>query len=92
MRLGSSGWLDAWSPAHSAYAVKARHAADVAVAVNFAREKQLRLVVKGGGHSYRGTSNAADSLLVWTRALNQATLHETFVPRGCAGEADPSRQ
>ena len=31
-----------------------------------ARE-QLRLVVKGGGHSYQGTSNAPDSLLVWTR-------------------------
>ena len=30
---------------------------------------RLRLVVKGGGHSYQGTSNAADSLLVWTRSM-----------------------
>ena len=40
------------------------------MAVNFARENNLRLVVKGGGHSYQGTSNAPDSLLIWTRHMN----------------------
>ncbi|MGH8258867.1 MAG: FAD-binding protein, partial [Steroidobacteraceae bacterium] len=85
----ASGWLDAWRAAPSVYAVKVRHAADVAAAVNFAREKRLRLVIKGGGHSYQGTSNAADSLLVWTRNLNQVALHDAFVPRGCAGEVAP---
>ena len=80
-----SGWLDAWTPAASVYAVKARNTADVVAAVNFAREHRLRLVVKGGGHSYQGTSNAPDSLLVWTRALHEVTLHEAFVPQGCAG-------
>jgi len=59
-----SGWLDAWTPAPSAFALKARNSADVAAAVNFARERRLRLVVKGGAHSYQGTSNAPDSLLV----------------------------
>jgi hypothetical protein len=85
----NSGWLDAWSPAPSAYAVKARHAGDVAAAIDFARENRLRLVVKGGGHSYLGTSNAPDSLLIWTRAMNQVTLHEAFVGQGCAGRAEP---
>ncbi len=85
----ASGWLDAWRAAPSAYAVKARHAADVAAAVSFARDKRLRLVVKGGGHSYQGTSNAADSLLVWTRAMNEVTLHDAFVPRGCERKAAP---
>jgi FAD/FMN-containing dehydrogenase len=80
-----SGWLDAWTPAPSAYAVAAHNAADVAAAVNFAREHNLRLVVKGGGHSYLGTSNAPDSLLIWTRAMNQVTLHDAFVPQGCTG-------
>ena len=84
-----SGWLDAWRPAPSAYAVKARHAADVAAAVNFARERRLRLVVKGGGHSYQGTSSAPDSLLVWTREMNQVTLHDAFVPQGCQGKTAP---
>ena len=81
-----SGWLDAWTPAPSVYAVKARNSADVAAAVNFARERRLRLAVKGGGHSYQGTSNAPDSLLIWTRAMNQVTVQDAFVPAGCAGK------
>jgi FAD/FMN-containing dehydrogenase len=84
-----SGWLDAWSPAPSAYAVKARHAADVASAVVFARKNNLRLVVKGGGHSYLGTSNAPDSLLIWTRAMNKVTLHDAFVSKGCEARTAP---
>ncbi|HXV00568.1 MAG TPA: FAD-binding oxidoreductase [Caulobacteraceae bacterium] len=82
-----SGWLDAWSPKLSAYAVEARDAADVVAAVNFARSHNLRLVVKGGGHSYQGGSNAPDSLLVWTRAMNAITVHDAFTPKGTAGPA-----
>ena len=51
---------------------------DVVAAVNFARQNNLRLVVKGGGDSYQGTSNAADSLLIWTRKMNAVTLHDAF--------------
>ena len=77
-----SGWLDAWTPAPSAYAVKARTSADVAAAINFARDRRLRLAVKGGGHSYQGTSSAPDSLLIWLRAMHQVTVHDSFVPAG----------
>ena len=63
---------------------------DVAAAVDFAREHNLRLVVKGGGHSYLGTSNAPDSLLIWTRAMNDIALHEAFVPQGCAQPPQPA--
>jgi FAD/FMN-containing dehydrogenase len=85
----NSGWLDAWTPAPSAYAIRARHAGDVAAGINFARANRLRLVVKGGGHSYLGTSNAPDSLLLWTRAMNEVTLHDAFVGEGCAGRVMP---
>src|SRR5271170_1895855 len=85
-----SGWLDAWTPAPSVYAVKARSSSDVAAAVNFARDNRLRLVVKGAGHSYQGTSNAPDSLLIWTRAMNKVTLHDAFTPQGGEGKAAPS--
>jgi FAD/FMN-containing dehydrogenase len=81
----TSGWADAWVSAPSAYAVAARDAADVAAAVGFARDHRLRLVVKGGGHSYQGTSNAPDSLLVWTRPMQEVTLHEAFTGQGCEG-------
>src|SRR6266508_731669 len=58
----TSGWVDAWTSVPSAYAIKARTTDDIVTAVNFARENKLRLVVKGGGHSYQGTSNCVDSL------------------------------
>jgi FAD/FMN-containing dehydrogenase len=84
-----SGWLDAWIPATSAYAIRARSTADVVAGVNFARGHNLRLVVKGTGHSYLGTSNAPDSLLIWTRAMNAVQVEDAFVPRGCAGAVAP---
>ncbi len=77
------GWVDAWTTKPSVYAVVARNAHDVAEAVNFARDNGLRLVVKGGGHSYQGTSNAPDSLLIWTRHMNDIQMHTAFVPQGC---------
>jgi FAD binding domain len=50
----TSGWVDAWNSMPSAYAVKVQSTADVVAAVDFARENNLRLVIKGGGHSYQG--------------------------------------
>lgn len=80
------GWLDAWSYAPSAYVVAARTTSDVVAAVNFARTHNLRVVVKGGGHSYQGTSSAPDSLLIWTRHMNSVVIHDNFVAAG-ANEA-----
>ena len=85
----TSGWLDAWTSQPSVYAVAAKKTADVVAAVNFARQHDLRLVVKGGGHSYQGTSDAPDSLLVWTRHMNDVALHDAFVAQGCAGSVPP---
>lgn len=84
-----TGWYGAWRPKLSTYAIKAKTAADVAAGVRFARENRLRLVVKGTGHSYLGTSNAPDSLLIWTRAMKGITLHDAFVPKGMEGKAAP---
>ncbi|HEY1780850.1 MAG TPA: FAD-binding oxidoreductase [Roseiarcus sp.] len=84
----SLGWVGAWTSEPSVYAVAAKTTQDVVAAVNFARDHNLRLVVKGGGHSYQGTSNAADSLLVWTRHMNAIALHDKFVGSGCEGRAE----
>jgi FAD/FMN-containing dehydrogenase len=84
------GWVDAWTSRPSAWAVVARTSADVVAAVDFARTNRLRLVVKGGGHSYQGTSNAADSLLIWTRRMNDVALHDAFVGDGCDDAAQPA--
>ena len=85
----TSGWLDAWTSRPSAYAVAAKTTQDVVAAVNFARRHRLRLAVKGGGHSYQGTSAAPDSLLIWTRHMNDVRLDAAFVPDGCAGKISP---
>ena len=77
------GWIDGWTSRASAYAVAAETPADIAAAVNFARTHKLRLVVKGGGHSYFGNSNAAGSLLVWTRRMDAIKLHDDFVGLDC---------
>jgi FAD/FMN-containing dehydrogenase len=87
----TSGWFGAWTSQPSAYAVAAESTADVVAAVDFARDQRLRLVVKGGGHSYQGTSNAAASLLLWTRHLKQIQLHDDFVGQGCAGKQAPQQ-
>jgi FAD/FMN-containing dehydrogenase len=78
----SSGWLDAWRSSPSAYVVAAESTADVVAAVRFARDHRLRLVVKGRGHSYLGTSTAPDSLLLWTRKMDAVTVHDAFTPAG----------
>jgi FAD/FMN-containing dehydrogenase len=85
----TTGWVDAWATQPSVYAVRARNAQDIAAAVNFARENNLRLAVKGGGHSYQGTSNAPDSLLIWTRDMHDIQMHDAFVPQGCNGTVQP---
>jgi FAD/FMN-containing dehydrogenase len=86
----TSGWVDAWTSTPGAYAVAARNTADVVAAVNFARTHRLRLAVKGGGHSYQGTSNAPDSLLVWTRKMDRIELHDGFVAQGCKEAPQPA--
>lgn len=84
--LQTNGWLDAWEIAVSPYAVAAESVGDIAAAVNFARDKGVRLVVKGTGHDYLGRSNAPDSLLVWTHKMRDVTFHPQFRPTGVAAD------
>jgi FAD/FMN-containing dehydrogenase len=85
-----SGWAGAWRSEPSAYVVKPASAADVSAAVRFAAAHRLRLVVRGGGHSYLGGSCAPDSLLLWMRPMDQITVHDAFVPAGVAAAPVPA--
>jgi FAD/FMN-containing dehydrogenase len=85
-----SGWIDGWVSAPSTYVVKAKTAQDVSAAVKFAQAHNLRLVVKGGGHSYVGGSSAPDSLLVWTRDMQAIEMHDAFTPQGCKAAPAPA--
>lgn len=86
----SSGWLEAWRSSPSAYVIAAASAADVATAVRFANAHNVRLVVRGGGHSYFGASNAPDSLLLWTRKMDAIDIHETFAAVGSGAAPVPA--
>lgn len=85
-----SGWLCAWRSSPSAYVVAAENVADVAAAVRFARAHNLRLVIKGRGHSFFGASNAPDSLLLWTRRMDDVTVHDAFTPAGSTAAPVPA--
>ncbi|CBA16802.1 FAD-binding oxidoreductase [Xanthomonas albilineans] len=85
----TSGWVDGWVCASSPYAVAAANAQDVAKAVRFATRHGLRISIRGGGHSYQGTSCAEGSLLIWTRRMNAVQLHDAFVAQGSPAGTAP---
>jgi FAD binding domain/Berberine and berberine like len=85
----TSGWYKAWQSAPSVYAIEASSTADIVAGVNFARTHNIRLVIKGGGHSYQGNSNCADSLLIWTRHMKNIHIDQEFHEAGAGSHAEP---
>ena len=62
--------------------VDARSESDVQAAVKFAKQHNLKLVVKGTGHDFLGRSTARGGFLIWTHHLKQTVYNPTFVPEG----------
>lgn len=56
------------------YAVDAQNVAAVQLAVNFARNANVRLVVRNTGHDFNGRSLGAGSLAVWTHRLKDVAF------------------
>ncbi|KAF6799524.1 hypothetical protein CSOJ01_12452 [Colletotrichum sojae] len=54
---------------HPSYVVKVQHVAQIQLAVNFARNLNLRLNVKNKGHDFNAKSTGAGALSVWTHFL-----------------------
>lgn len=50
-------------------------AADIASALQWAREHQVDVAVKGGGHSVSGTSSSHDGLVIDLSRMNKVTVH-----------------
>ena len=72
------------------YVVNATCSEDVKIGIDFAREKNVRLVVKGTGHDYLGRSSAPNSLSIWTRHIQGLTFHDGFKPKGCRTKINTS--
>ncbi|KUI67216.1 putative FAD-linked oxidoreductase YvdP [Cytospora mali] len=68
---------------YPAYVVNTSSPLHVKAAVDFAREHEIRLVVKASGHDYLGRSSAPGALSIWVRHLTGAEFHTNFQPLGC---------
>lgn len=64
------------------YVVNATKAEHVQKAINFARERNIRLNVKASGHDYLGRSVAPNSLSIWLHYMQGIQLHNSFTPQG----------
>ncbi|KAJ5180962.1 hypothetical protein N7492_004172 [Penicillium capsulatum] len=55
---------------YASYAVNVSSSDDVIAAIRFARENNIRFVIRNTGHDYLGRSTGAGALSVWTHHLN----------------------
>ncbi|KAI1869216.1 uncharacterized protein JN550_005846 [Neoarthrinium moseri] len=64
------------------YVVNATTVKQVQIAVNFARNRNIRLVVKNTGHDFNGRSTGAGALSIWTHNLKSFE----YMPQYTQGE------
>ncbi|KAL1899812.1 hypothetical protein Sste5346_002678 [Sporothrix stenoceras] len=69
------------------YAVSVSNVAQIQLAVNFARNANLRLVVKNTGHDFVGKSSGAGALSIWTHNLKQIQFFSNLKLNGYSGPA-----
>ncbi|KAF2201703.1 FAD binding domain-containing protein [Delitschia confertaspora ATCC 74209] len=69
------------------FVVNATTVAQVQLALNFARNNNLRLVVKNTGHDYLGKSTGAGALSIWTNNNKQIEFLLNYQGDGYAGPA-----
>ncbi|OQE34805.1 hypothetical protein PENCOP_c015G05357 [Penicillium coprophilum] len=62
------------------YAVNVSSSDHVVAAVNFARENNIRFVIRNTGHDYLGRSTGAGALSVWTHHLNDIEYKDWSSP------------
>lgn len=69
------------------YAVNVSNVGQIQLAVNFARNANLRLVIKNTGHCYLGKSNGAGALSIWTHNLKNIQFYQRLEIPGYTGPA-----
>lgn len=62
-----------------AYVVNATEPKHVQLAVNFARNSGVRLIIKNTGHDFLGKSGGKDALSIWTHHMKDIEYIEEYV-------------
>lgn len=74
--------------AYPTYAVNVSTVAQIQLAVNFARNLNLRLVVKNTGHDFNGKASGKGALSIWTHYLKDKEYFPNF--KGANGYVGPA--
>ena len=62
------------------YAVNITESQDVSCALQFARERNIRVVIRNTGHDYNGKSTGAGSIGIWTHYLKDIEIMDYSSP------------
>ncbi|KAI1170396.1 FAD binding domain protein [Nemania sp. FL0916] len=69
------------------YAVNASGAADYIKTITFAKEHNIRLVIRNTGHDYMGKSTGAGALALWTHYIKGTRIFDYNSSLGYSGKA-----
>lgn len=72
---------------YPSYAVNVSTVAQIQLAINFARNANLRLVVKNTGHDFNGKSAGAGALSIWTHNLKGKQFYKSLKQDSYVGPA-----
>lgn len=72
---------------YPSYAVAVTNVAQIQLAINFARNANLRLVVKNTGHDFNGKSAGAGALSIWTHKLKSIKYLSSYTQGSYKGPA-----
>lgn len=72
---------------YPAYSVNVSSVAQIQLALNFARNMNLRVVIKNTGHDYLGKSSGAGSLNIWMHNLRQIDFLPNYQSKNYSGHA-----
>ena len=64
---------------YPAYVIKAKTVFDIQSGINFARNDNLRLIVKNTGHDFAGHSSGYGALSIWTHVLKDMMFFDDYV-------------
>jgi len=69
------------------YVVQAATVAQIQLAINFARNANLRLIIKNTGHDFGAKSVGMGSLSIWTHNLKESKYYENYKAKDYSGPA-----